>query len=104
MDLDFDLSKLDGFDWNKGNLDHIKKHNVSYRECEESFLGKPLILNEDETHSQNEERFRVYGQTNKKRLMFMIFTIRNNKIRVISARNQNRKERKEFHKAGGEYL
>ena len=104
MNLGFDLSKLEGFDWNKGNLEHIKNHNVSYRECEEAFLGKPLIVNEDETHSQNEARFRVYGQTNKKRLIFMVSTIRNNKIRVISARNQKKKERQEFHKVGGEYL
>ena len=45
MNLGFDLSKLEGFDWNKGNLEHIKNHNVSYRECEEAFLGKPLIVN-----------------------------------------------------------
>jgi len=104
MALDFDLSKIEGFDWNKGNLEHIKKHNVNYRECEEGFLNKPLIVNEDEAHSQAEERLRVYGQTDKSRLLFMIFTIRNNKIRVISARNQNKKERKEFRRIGGEHL
>jgi len=98
----FDVSKIVGFEWDKGNLEHVKKHNVNYRECEEVFLNKPLIVNEDETHSQTEERFRVYGQTNKKRLIFMIFTIRNNKIRVISCRDQNKKERKEFQEAGGE--
>lgn len=31
----------------------------------------------------------------------MIITIRNNKIRVISVRDQNKKERKEFKKEGG---
>ena len=93
-----DLSKLEGFEWDNGNLEHIKKHRVDYRECEESFLNKPLIVNEDETHSQTESRFRVYGQTNKKRLIMIIFTIRNNKLRVISIRDQNKKERREYEK------
>lgn len=97
------FTKLEGFEWDEGNLGHIEKHNVSYNECEEVFLSKPLIANKDETHSQTEERFRAYGQTNKNRLLMMIFTIRSNRIRIISARNQNKKERKEFQKAGGKH-
>lgn len=96
----FDLTRIEGFDWDEGNLKHIKKHNVSYRECEQVFFNKPAIVNEDKTHSQSEERFRIYGQTNRNRLIFLIFTIRNNKIRVISARDQNKKEQNEFQKAG----
>ena len=98
----FDFSKLEGFEWDKGNLEHIQKHNVTPKECEGAFFNKPFILNEDEAHSQTEERFRVYGQTNKSRLLLIVFTLRNNAVRVISARDQNKKERKEFKKAGGE--
>ena len=101
--MNFDFTKIEGFDWDKGNLEHIQKHKVKVKECEEAFFNKPLIVNEDDSHSQTEERLRVYGQTNKSRLLFMIFTIRNNKIRVISARDQNKKERKEFQKVGGEH-
>lgn len=102
MVLSFDFSKIKGFEWDKGNLEHIRKHNVGYKECEKVFFNKPFILNKDESHSQTEKRFRVYGQTNKKRLLTMIFTLRINKIRVISARDQNKKERKEFLKTGGD--
>lgn len=91
-----DLSKIEGFEWDEGNLSHIKKHGVSKEECEEAFFNKQPELTPDETHSQIEERYRVYGQSNNGRLLFMIITIRNNKIRVISARGQNKKERKEF--------
>lgn len=94
----FDFTKIEGFEWDKGNLEHIKKHYVIYNECEEIFSNKPLIVNEDETHSQIEERFRVYGKTNKKRLLVIIITIRNKNIRVVSARDQSKKERKEFKK------
>ena len=98
--LNFDISKITGFDWNQGNLEHIKKHNVNDGESEEVFLNNPLIVNEDETHSQKEERFRVYGKTNKNRLLTVIVTIRSDKLRVISARNQTKKEKDEFEKGG----
>lgn len=98
MAVKFDFSKLEGFDWDKGNLEHIKKHRVGYEECEQVFLNKPLIVTEDENHSQLEERFRIYGQTDNNRLILMIITIRNNKIRVISARDQSKKERREHEK------
>lgn len=100
--MGFDFSKIEGFDWDKGNVEHIKKHDVKTEECEEVFFNKPFILSKDEAHSQAEERFRVYGRTNNKRQLFIIFTIRGNKFRVISARNQSKKERIEFIKAGGE--
>lgn len=104
MNLDFNLSEIEGFEWNTGNIEHIKKHKVDHKECEEIFFNKPLLITEDEVHSQTEKRFRVYGQTNKYRILTMIFTIRRNKIRVVSARDQNKKERREFRKTGGESL
>ena len=104
MALDFDLSKIDGFEWDEGNLEHVKKHNVSKEECEQAFLNKQPEVTADETHSQIEERYRVFGQTNFGRLLFMIITIRDNKIRVISARDQNKKEREELEKRGGENI
>lgn len=94
--MDFDFSKVEGFDWDKGNLEHIKKHNVEYTECEEAFLSEGPNITEDESHSQIEERYRVYSETSKGRLLFIIITLRENKIRVISARDQNKKERKEY--------
>ena len=99
-----DFSILEGFGWDSGNLEHIKKHKVNYRECEEVFLNRPIVLNRDETHFQQEERFRIYGQTNEKKLLCVIFTMRGNNIRVISARNQNKKERKEYQEVGGEQV
>ena len=104
MQLGFDLLKIEGFEWDTGNLGHIQKHNINYRECEETFFNKQLVINEDQSHSQREERFRVYGKTNGGRLLFIIITIRNNKIRIISCRDKNKRERKEFQKTGGEYL
>ena len=83
------------FDWNKGNIDkNWQKHKVHFKEAEEDFLNKPLSLLRDIKHSQSEERYIALGITNQKRKLHIVFTIRNNKIRIISARNQSKKERK----------
>ena len=82
------------FDWDKGNLDkNWHKHKVAVKECEQTFFNKPLKIYLDREHSRGEKRFLAYGQTNTKRELTIIFTIRAGKIRIISARNQNKKER-----------
>jgi uncharacterized DUF497 family protein len=83
------------FEWNKANLEHIKKHDVEPEECEAIFYNDPVFFY-DEKHSQKEDRYLAYGVTNEKRLLTVIFTIRENKIRVISARDQHKKERKVY--------
>ncbi|MBU1256574.1 BrnT family toxin, partial [Patescibacteria group bacterium] len=68
-------------------------------ECEEIFFNKPLINNLDEKHSQYEKRFRSLGKTNINRRLLISYTIRNQKVRIISARDQNKKERRIYEKA-----
>ena len=82
------------FQWDKGNLHkNITKHDVSWQEAEEVFSNKPLVLAHDPEHSnQKEQRLFVLGQTKAKRQLFIAFTIRGNKIRVISARDMTRAE------------
>ena len=89
------LSQLEGFDWDKGNsYKSILKHKVSAQESEEVFANKPLIILPDETHGQPvETRFHAFGKTLEGRLLLVSFTIRTKKIRVISARPMNAKER-----------
>jgi uncharacterized DUF497 family protein len=94
-----DLSSLDGFEWDEGNQSkNWLKHQVSTSECEEVFFNLPLLLAGDGRHSQAEERFYIWGQTNSERRLFISFTIRDNKIRVISARDMSRKERQAYAK------
>ena len=96
--MKFDFSKYIGFDWDEGNIEkNWSKHRVSYKECEEIFLKIPLIISIDKSHSVREIRLRALGTTGADRLLFVIFTIRKNKIRIISARDQNKKERKYFY-------
>jgi uncharacterized DUF497 family protein len=80
-----DWSAINGFDWDK--------HGVLASECEEVFFNLPLILQPDPSHSQNEPRYYVFGHTIAGRRLFIAFTIRGDKIRVISARDMSKKER-----------
>lgn len=94
------LSNLDGFEWDDGNrTKNWVKHQVSTAECEEVFFNLPLLLANDVQHSQEEQRFFVLGHTNAERTLFISFTIRRNKIRVISARDMSLKERQIYAKA-----
>ncbi len=89
------LNTCIGFDWDKGNLiKNLEKHNVSHWECEQIFFNDPLLLYEDYKHSTTEKRLYVLGKTDFNRRLFIAFTIRKNLIRVISARDMNKHERR----------
>lgn len=91
---------LEGFEWDEGNQDkNWQEHKVNNKESEEVFFNKPLIINFDKKHSKKEKRFQVLGKTNQERKLFISFTLRNKKIRIISARDQSKKERKIYEKA-----
>jgi uncharacterized protein len=88
------LLAVAGFQWDPGNIEkNWLKHGVSPLECEEVFFNQPLVLARDEKHSQTEERYYALGRTENDRHLFVVFTVRGKKIRVISARDMNKKER-----------
>ena len=82
------LYHCSGFDWDAGNNDkNWLKHKVSPSECEQIFFNQPLLIQDDIIHSKTEKRFYALGQTDLKKFLFIAFTVRNNFIRVISARD-----------------
>ena len=90
----FDFENIIGFDWDEGNRQkNWEKHHVDFRECEEVFFNQPLLVSEDIKHSFQEKQYYVLGRSDTNRMLFLVFTLRNNKIRVISARDQSKKER-----------
>jgi len=89
------LQAISGFEWDAGNKQKsLVKHEVSNEECEESFFDYNKEIQKDNLHSINEKRYVLIGQTKQNRLLYIVFTIRKDKIRVISARDINKKERK----------
>ncbi len=82
------LAHCKGFEWDHGNdTKNWDKHEVSTSECEQVFFNKPLIIRRDKKHSEFENRYYVLGKTDKNRLLFAVFTVSNEKIRIISARD-----------------
>lgn len=90
------LSECTGFQWDKGNSKNWTKHRVTPSECEQMFFNQPLLVGNDEEHSVSEKRYYALGQTDAGRFLFIVFTMRKTAIRVISARDMSRKERKVF--------
>ncbi len=87
------------FEWDEGNKEkNLKKHKIHYKEIEEVFFNRPIKIFSDTKHSQKEKRFMAYGKTNKDDKLTVIFTVRKKKLRVISARKQNKKERSIYEK------
>ena len=99
-----DLHYCHGFEWDEGNSDkNWLLHQVTDTECEEVFFNIPLIVADDTRHSKTEKRYYVLGQTDRGRLLFISFTIRDNLIRVISARDMNRRESKKYEEYAKRY-
>lgn len=91
------VSESESFEWDQGNVEKSEaKHQVSCEEAEQVFMNRPLFLVDDPKHSQTETRIKAFGRTDEGRLLTVSFTMRNRKIRVISARNMSRKERKAY--------
>lgn len=97
MDPQFEnnLAGITGFEWDEGNVNKNRlKHAVDTSECEEVFFNEYRIIFDDTKHSNShEKRYRVLGITAAGRPLALAITIRSDKIRVIMARNQSRKER-----------
>lgn len=87
------------FEWDEANKKKNEiKHKVNYIECEQVFLNNPVFL-KDENHSKIEMRYVCIGITELRRVLFISYTMRNLKVRVISARTADKKERKIYEEA-----
>jgi uncharacterized DUF497 family protein len=97
--VEFDFSRVDGFAWDAGNFTKSpQKHRISNEEAEEIFFRSPLAL--DPTRPEDREpRWAALGQSERGRIIRVVFTVRDRKLRVISARAASRKEAADYEKA-----
>jgi len=88
------------FEWDEGNVEKsVSRHEVTPKEAEEVFLDEESGVIPDIKHSLEEERFIALGRTFERKNLFVVFTIRNHKARIISARKMHRKEVEKYEKA-----
>jgi hypothetical protein len=89
------LAEYAGFEWDAGNTTkNWKLHKVTQGEIEQAFFNRPILIAADEKHSQREARHAALGQTSSGRLLALVFTVRGTLIRIISARDMSRRERR----------
>jgi uncharacterized DUF497 family protein len=92
-----ELTGCTGFEWDEGNVEKSwERHGVLATECEEVFFQRPIRIAPDSAHSHDEERSAALGVTAAGRRLAVVFTIRGTLIRVISARDMNRRERRTY--------
>ena len=82
---------------------NLTKHGVTFHEAGTVF-GDPLAVTYyDPDHSQDEDRFITFGHSTEGRLLVVSHTDRDNRIRIVSARQATRKERKQYEEGQSDF-
>ena len=85
------------FEWDKEKAEsNLKKHGVDFTEAATVFDDLFYVDFYDPKHSIEEHRFLITGESNRKRLLIVSYIERDDKIRIISARELTSKERKNY--------
>ncbi len=71
------------FDWDEANSGHIARHSVIPKEAEQVILNNPLDIGMDTI--EGEERFMNLGQTSTGRVLLVVTTWREDRVRVVTA-------------------
>ena len=75
------------FEWDQWNIQKNElKHGISSLEAESVFFDPEHVLFKDERHSDQEERFILYGKSGRHQVLTVVFTHRHERVRIISAR------------------
>ena len=93
------LFECECFEWDEGNsLKYWEKHKISMGECEQCFFNSPMILLPPSSDGVDTIRYALLSKSDQDCLLTIVFVVRHKKIRVISARDMSRKERKLYDK------
>lgn len=85
------------FEWDDGNdVKNYTKHGVSCQEAESVFQDSSRVDFADPLHSASETRYVTLGRSSRPRILFVAWTRRSTRIRVISTRPASRKERQVY--------
>jgi uncharacterized DUF497 family protein len=75
---------------------NLKKHKVSFQEASTIFGDRNILELPDREHSAEELRFIGIGRSDWARLLFVNYTVRRDRVRIISARQAESWERREY--------
>jgi uncharacterized DUF497 family protein len=85
------------FEWDPAKASsNLAKHGVSFQEAATAFADPLATTYFDPDHSDDEDRFLTFGRSNRDRLLVVSHMDRENRTRIISARQATPKERKAY--------
>ncbi len=85
------------FEWDPRKAEANRaRHGIDFEEALTVFRDPLARVFEDEGHSEDEPREMIIGHSAKKRLVLACFTVRDTRIRIISARKATRLECKDY--------
>ena len=85
------------FEWDNAKAKrNIKKHGVSFEEAMTVFADPLSLTIHDPEHSGEEDRYVILGESKRQRLLVVVFTDRDDRIRIITASVASRQERKNY--------
>ena len=96
--------KMAVFDWDRNNLKKIRAHRIKVAEVEQELSRAPILIYEQD--ADGEARFVYYGETERNRLLAIVLTERDSKIRVITAYDLDAGQKREYleRRARGEWF
>jgi len=85
------------FEWDPEKAaSNASRHGVRFEEAQTVFQDDLFVTFEDPDHSQGESRLIIMGQSTERRLLVVAYTERRRAIRLISAREATKKERRAY--------
>jgi uncharacterized protein len=84
------------FDWDEENLKHLARHDVTRAEFEQVMGNDPILF--DYQNIDGEDRWTGIGSTDMLRILVVAFTIREQRIRAVTAFLAGKKRVQEFWK------
>lgn len=85
------------FEWDSEKADaNLRKHGISFDEAKTAFDDLFSVDFFDPDHSKDEYRFILIGESTQQRLLFVSYTERENRVRIIGARQVTQKERRDY--------
>ncbi len=85
------------FEWDENKAEsNFLKHGIQFEEAVTVFADPYLLFTEDSSNSQGEEREWAIGETEDGSIVVVVFTMRGERIRIISARKATKRECQQY--------
>jgi uncharacterized DUF497 family protein len=85
------LDRLGGFEWDEHNIGHVALHGVTPMEVEQITGRRHVVI--PAAAVRDEKRWKLFGRTTAGRYLVVVFTIRHNRMRTVTAYTMNQAER-----------